>query len=149
MAKKVSKGHKADASESRQFSAPVSGGEVKVGDKVYKAKLVTLPHRKFADGVMHSVKITAPMRDGSPDIDRKTGKVKLDENGQPRKPAKVLTCADLATGEMFTLIAGTVLEQRLNENYPDAGYVGRAYQFTQHKVEGKRWRDYSITELEA
>lgn len=135
-------------SPGRSFSAPVAGGEITVNGKKYAAKLVTLPHKKFVDGKVISVKLHAPMRDGSQEIDRKTGQPKLDENGKPKKPAKVLTCIDLETGEMHTLIAGTVLEQRLNENYPDNGYVGKSFQFAQHKVEGKRWRDYSITELE-
>lgn len=127
----------------------VAGGEATVGGKTYARKLVTLPHKKFADGVAMLVKPLAPMYKGQAQLDRKSGKPLLDEEGNPKQPVDMMKCEDLATGQPHTIIVGAVLKERLEEAYPGAAYVGKLFEFTQHKIEGKRWRDYAISELES
>lgn len=139
------------AKDDKKAKAPVvQGGTVKAGDgKTYTKKLVTLPHRKFQDNVPMRVELLCPLYKGQQELDRKTGKPKLDEEGQPKKPVDLVKCKSLDDGVQHTIICGAVLAERLREEYPNDSYVGKAFEFTQHKIEGKRWKDYAISELEA
>ncbi len=141
---------KQQAPKGKSNGAVLAGGEVKGGDgKVYQRKLITLPHRKFADGVPMRVKALSAMYKGQQEIDRKTGKPKMTEDGEVKKPVDLLKCESLDDGVAHTIICGAVLAERLREEYPEDSYVGKAFEFTQHKIEGKRWRDYAISELVA
>lgn len=124
--------------------APViSSAPVTVNGVTFKKKMVTLPQLKMADGKTIHVRIDSPIVESKVNADRKG------RDGEIMKPADVCNVTNLETGEVATIICGMVLKNKLEETYPDQKYVGRAFEITQHKVEGKRWRAYTIAELEA
>lgn len=130
-------------SKSAPTPIPVSSAPVNVGGVTFKKKMVTLPQLKMSDGKTIYVRIESEITASKVVSDRK-GK-----DGETMKPADVCNVTNLETGEMATIICGTVLKNKLEETYENNGYVGRSFEITQHKVEGKRWRSYSIAELEA
>lgn len=72
------------------------------------------------------------------------------KTGVAEKPAIVCTVGDVLTGEMFTLLVPSVVQSNLENEYPDAGYVGRVFALTNKgKREGKRHVDFEITEVDA
>lgn len=46
------------------------------------------------------------------------------------------------------IVIGDVLKKNLEENYPEAAYVGKAFQIEKKDVEGKRYKNYMIDEIE-
>ena len=58
---------------------------------------------------------------------------------------------NLETGEYQILICNTVLENEMNRNFPEGGYVGRSFAIAQSKGDmvDKRYRTYKILEIEA
>jgi hypothetical protein len=117
------------------------------GGKYTRTKAVTLPVFKMVEETPVYVKITAAMYEG------KEQKPVLDKDGKPGKamePATILPVMNVETGELSQIIAGAVLEGILNDSYPDAGYVGKAFEVVKHaKREGKRYNTYSVFEIEA
>lgn len=65
-----------------------------------------------------------------------------------KQPPELAHCIDLTTGEHCQIIIGTVLGSELRETYPDNSYVGKSFEIVQHKVQGKDYATYSITEIE-
>src|SRR6185436_13034885 len=108
-----------------------------VGGKYTRTKAVTLPVFRLTEETPVYVKITAAMYEG------KEQKPVLDKDGKPGKamePATILPVVNVETGELAQIIAGAVLEGILNDSYPDAGYVGHAFEIVKHaKREGKRY----------
>ena len=102
---------------------------------------VTLPLSKWSVDTPKYLLITAPIFLGKQVSDQKG------QNGD-MAPAHLFRGTDLLTGEQVEVIAGTVLMETLKEAYPDDGYVGLQFMITQHKVEGKRYKTYSVTEIE-
>lgn len=74
---------------------------------------------------------------------------KKGKDGKEMEPADVAKVTDLQTGNVSVLIFGTVLAGNLRETYPSDGYVGKSFSAVQHKVEGKRYRTYTVAEIEA
>lgn len=108
-------------------------------------KIVTVPLWKWVDGEAKFFTILEPIR-------LSTAKQKAGGKGDKEKdmePAHVALVRDLATGNEQTLIFGAVLLSNLDESYPDKGYVGKSFQVIQSKIEGKRYRGYAISEIEA
>jgi hypothetical protein len=104
-------------------------------------KAVRLPQSKFEENVPKYLRIISAIvqsrvREGT---------------DTARKPADVCSCEDLNTGMHVEIIVGTVLKNILDENYPDAAYVGKAFEIIQGaktgKQVGKEWRAYSVKEL--
>ena len=54
----------------------------------------------------------------------------------------------LDSGEEGQIVVGDVLKKNLDENYPDAGYVGKGFQIEKKQVPGKRYMNYLIDEIE-
>ncbi len=117
------------------------GSPVTVNGQTFKRKLITLPQLKFSDGATLYVRIESEIRISS--VKGRPGK-----DGEVMKPADVCDVTDLQTGAMASIICGTVLSEKLKETFPGGKYVGHSFEITQHKVEGKRWRNYAIAELE-
>lgn len=109
-------------------------------------KKITLPLLKFADGRTLYFRAESKIFTGK-DIKQTAGK---DSEGKPKKmePAQLMNVVDLATGEDSQIIVGAVLKGNLEEHYPKNTYVGRCFQATQHKIEGKRYKNYTICEIE-
>jgi hypothetical protein len=70
--------------------------------------------------------------------------IKGDEKKEPPHLANV---KDMDTGEIGLIICPHVLRSELNNSYPDAGYVGKYFEITQHKVEGKNYTVFDIAEV--
>jgi hypothetical protein len=130
------------AKSTSKKAVAVQGGTAEVGGKKFTRKLITTPQLKFVDGKTLYVEITSAFR-----VSTASG-TQVGKDGQKMKPADVCNVINLETGEAATIIVGTVLKNRLEENYPDESYINKKFELTQHKVEGKRWKDYSIVELE-
>lgn len=65
-----------------------------------------------------------------------------------KAPPELAHVIDLTTGEHAQIIIGTVLGAEMRSTYPDNGYVGKAFEIVQHKVQGKQYATYGITEIE-
>lgn len=70
-------------------------------------------------------------------------KIKEDED-----PAQIINVTDLTTGEQFQYLVPTVVQEILNEQYPDNGYVNRGFEIIKHaKQSGKRYHGHTIFEV--
>lgn len=79
-----------------------------------------------------------------------TGKA-LDNPGPNGKmdPAELAEVVNLETGEIGLIIINTVLGKQFEENYPNAGYVGKSFAITMKDIPGKRYKQFTLFELEA
>jgi len=76
------------------------------------------------------------------------GKQIAQKDGQPEeKPADLMNCVDLETGEQAQVIVGTVLKGTLQDEYPDTAYVGKYFSITQLRDPGKKYNTYRVQEL--
>ena len=64
------------------------------------------------------------------------------------EPAMLANIVNLSTGEEMQTICNKVMESTLNEEYPDAGYVGKSFLIEQRSVPGKRYKNYRVAEIE-
>lgn len=65
-----------------------------------------------------------------------------------KEPPTICRVTNLETGELCQLIVPVVLKSELNENFPDAGYVGKCFELIKHKIEGdKKYSTWGITEI--
>lgn len=68
------------------------------------------------------------------------------------KPADLMNVTDLVTGESMQIVCGEVLKSTLREEYPNDGYVGKAFRITKGKRKdkegGRGYFTYAIAELE-
>jgi hypothetical protein len=71
-----------------------------------------------------------------------------DSAAAKKEPPELAHVIDLTTGEHCQIIIGTVLGAELRETYPDNSYVGKSFEIVQHKVQGKQYATYGVTEIE-
>src|SRR5690242_19744057 len=111
--------------------------EFKIAGKTYKMKrLVTLPLLKHEAGQTRMLRIEVPFYVGK-SVDEKKG------------PATLTTVINLETGEEMTYIVSAVLQKNLEEQYPDAKYVGKSFAVAKYAPpEGKRYSLFNIAEIE-
>lgn len=132
-------------------AAPTGAGATTKGGFTVKS-LVTLPLWKWADGIEKAFKIVSPIRIGKALSDRRAKVDDSDDAGTKRgpnmEPAHVAQVVNLETGELCTLIFGAVLKGTLEDSYPSDSYVGKCFVSTQSKIEGKRYKGYSLAEIE-
>jgi hypothetical protein len=66
-----------------------------------------------------------------------------------KKPADVFFVTNIVNGQECTVVVPAVLKAELEENYPDNSYVGKYFGIVKReKVEGKRYHNYDIVELD-
>lgn len=111
-------------------------------------KHVTVPVLKIPDnGAPIYVRVneaihTAKDNTGRMPATPKEGEVK-------RKPPQLMQVTNLETGEIAQIVAGTVLESELKENYPGDGYVGKCFEIKKFKASGtKAYALYQVAEIE-
>lgn len=100
---------------------------------------VTIPQSKFIDDVAKFVKFLTPIFEGE------------EIKGSSMEPAKLARVAVYEeTGvEVRDIVCPALLVSNLIAKYPDAGYVGAAFEVIQHdKREGKKYRDVEIYTVE-
>ena len=106
--------------------------------KQFTPKVVKKLVRNFVPLVEHQpvyVKVTGPMFEG------KANPEKPDE-----KPADIVECINLQTGEESNMIIPAVLKSIWEESYPSDSYVGKG--FAVEKLE-KPWRYSKANQLSA
>lgn len=123
----------------------VSNQELAVASKpVFNFKViknVTLPLVKMEEDYPIYVKITSAMFVGK--------EVKGDGKTATMEPAVLAHVVNLENGEAAQIIISAVIKENLKDNYPEDSYVGKQFEFIKHaKRVGKRYNDYSITEIE-
>lgn len=113
--------------------------------KFKKVRVVTLPLFKWQANFERYYRIDGPMFVG------KSMKEAPATDGKPSKqkePAVLCNVTDLETGEQGQIILGKVLQEILNEDYPEQAYVGKCFAIEQRKIPGKDYNGYSVTEIE-
>lgn len=119
-----------------------------VTKKFKRKRVVTVPTLKFVVDKPLYVKITEKLHEGKQRTGR-NGNVKLDSDGNPRKPPTLLGVIDLETGEPAQLIAATIIKTELAEGYPNDTYLGKCFEITKQKrKEGREYDPYQIIEIE-
>jgi hypothetical protein len=103
-------------------------------------KNVTLPILKQEDGKTYYIKITGPIFTGK--------EIKGEGKEAKEKPADLANIINLETGEEMQIIMNTVLKSNLEEMYPENGYVDKMFATTRSAIDGKRYKNYSIQEIE-
>lgn len=101
--------------------------------------LVTIPLLKKQDDKPIYVIFEGPIYKGK--------EMQAAEGKKQMEPAHLARIINMETGEQMEIICNEVMKGSLNDTYPDNGYVGKAFMITQMKVEGKRYKNYSIKEI--
>lgn len=107
-------------------------------------KHVTLPTLKLVEGIAVYVKILDAIFKG------KTQPPK-DPKEAPKKPPMIFNVVNLEDGEQMQMVAGTVVEREILDNYPDDKYVGKCFMIEKGKKKGsgdRKYFTYSIAEIE-
>lgn len=133
-----------DMDTNKDAAAPAFAFKVK--------KHVTLPLLKIQPEKPLYVTILDPIFKAKPQAGSRAeaaaNKPDAEGKGAKKQPPELAHCVDLTTGEHCQIIIGTVLGSELRETYPDHSYVGHSFEIVQHKVQGKDYATYSITEIE-
>ena len=108
-------------------------------DAVKVVKNVTLPLLKKEDDTPIYIKSIGAIFKGK----QVNGK-----DAEKMEPADLMNIINLETGEEMQVICNSVMKSTFNEEYPGDGYIGKCFRVTQMKVEGKRYKNYSIAEIE-
>jgi hypothetical protein len=103
-------------------------------------KFVSLTTLQFKDGMTIIARFLTPIVEGK--------ELKAGARG-PRMGKAYITTIQSRSGEMRTLVAGTVLRSEIAENYPDGSYVGAWFQITKHppREDKGNYATYTITEI--
>jgi hypothetical protein len=120
-------------------TAPViAQGGVVLNGRAFKVKQVTRNVFPQRDGQTLFVKITGAVYQG-----------KALENGKSEMaPAELAEVINLESGILGLIIVNKVLHGQLDDLYPDAAYVGKSFAVTMSPVEGKRYKAFTLYELD-
>lgn len=106
-----------------------------------KVKAVTRPTLKKVDGEAVVITIDGKIFTGS-DVKASKGEAKME-------PARIVNVIDhLDNNKEKQMIVNAVLESILSENYEKDTYVGKAFEIIQYQPEGKRYKNYEVTEVQ-
>lgn len=126
--------------KSTETTEPV---EIQRNSKFKTKKKLILPLLKLQIGKAVYVKITDPIFTGKEITPAKGNK------DTKEKPADLANVVDLETGEEMQIIVNAVVKSVLEESYPDAGYVGKAFEIIKGEPPaGKRYNTFSVNEIE-
>ncbi len=126
---------------SKKKSAPAPVAQTSGKYKVVRN--VTMPSIKLELETEYFLKATGAYFEGRAQKQRGS-------DGEAMKPATVLPVVNVETGEVGQLVLGSVLKDLLDESYPNASYVDKAFRVVKHdKKAGKRYFTYSLDEIEA
>jgi hypothetical protein len=115
--------------------------EITVAGKTFRlARAVTLSSWKWIDGVAKYFHVEAAIHAGRESATKKKGK----QMGK----ANVMTVTNLEDGMQYQLVLGQIIFESLLERYPSDGYVGKSFMAVRRDVPGKRYKNYSVMELE-
>jgi len=105
--------------------------------KYKTVKAVTVQSLSFKKVDELAFKVEAPMHVGN--------KIKEDED---KEPAIIMRVIELESGALYDLIVPALLKTALEENYPDASYVGKSFVAVKRDIPGKRYKGYDVSEIE-
>lgn len=74
--------------------------------------------------------------------------VKGEEGKKKMEPATLAHVINLETGEECQIICTLLLRERLNEEYPGDGYVGKQFRIVVTREDGKKYNLVGIQEIE-
>lgn len=100
---------------------------------------VTMPTLKLVPDVPAYVKITAKIFEG------KTQPAKDGE--AQKKPPMIFNVINLETGEVCQMVAGTVVQREIQDNYPKDAYVNKCFMIIKGKKKGSGDRGYFTYEI--
>lgn len=109
-------------------------------------KHVTLPLLKIVAEKPLYVRFIEPIVKAKPQAGGRTPAA--DSAAAKKEPPELAHVIDLTTGEHAQIIIGTVLGAELRQTYTNDSYVGKDFEIVQHKVQGKQYATYGITEIE-
>lgn len=101
------------------------------------------------DGTPKYLKFDSAIEPDKTTFSERVRKAKPAADGQPQStaPMHIATVTDLQTGEIFRLVAHEVLENTLNEAYPNGSYVSKVFEIRKTKRAGKRYFSFDVTEI--
>jgi hypothetical protein len=105
---------------------------------------------KLKPGMTVYVKVTDAMKKAPALKKQQT----LPDGEKPKEPPTLLPCINLETGEVATIIAGSVLVDLFNDEYPNGSYVGKGFaiEVKDQKASagggGRRYNNYNVAEIE-
>ncbi len=102
-------------------------------------KHVTMPTLKLLPDVPAYVKITEKIFEG------KSQPAKGDEPA--KKPPMIFNVINLESGEVCQMVAGTVVQREIQDNYPKDGYVNKCFMIVKGKKKGTGDRGYFTYEI--
>ena len=111
--------------------------------KLKVVKRVTLPTLKLQPNAAVYVKITDPMFEG-----KKNNSKDDDDN---KKAPMIFNVIDLTDGEPKQMVAGTVVQKEILENYEKNSYVGKCFEIIKGQQKGsndRKYYTYQISEIE-
>lgn len=123
-----------------------NGGAIRTGETSrslgglgFKVKsAVTLDVLKFESGRTIFVRFLDPIRVAK----------KQNPKNDEQEEITLAHVVDLETQLEHTLVVGAVLEKELKEKYPEDAYVGLCFRIEKLDVEGERWKNYRVHEIE-
>jgi hypothetical protein len=68
---------------------------------------------------------------------------------EKQSPPNLMSVTLLDDNTRGVIVVPHVLHDELTAAYPDGSYVGRMFQVIKHKIEGKRYNDFEINEIES
>jgi len=102
-------------------------------------KHVTMPTLKLMPDVPAYVKITDKIFEG---------KTQPPKDGEAaKKPPMIFNVINLETGEVCQMVAGTVVQREIIDNYPKDTYVDKCFMIIKGKKKGSGDRGYFTYEI--
>ena len=116
-------------------------------------QVLTLPFLTMVQGQEYAIKILAPFTDGKPKVNKKTGEILVNEEGNPQKSADKARISLYAEDTSippkdFETIILAVLRSRIEQNFPNQGYVGKCFLVKNlGKPAGGKAMDFYLAEI--
>ncbi len=102
-------------------------------------KHVTMPTLKLLPDVPAYVKITEKIFEGKAQPAK--------EGQEPKKPPMIFNVINLESGEVCQMVAGTVVQREIQDNYPKDSYVNKCFMIVKGKKKGTGDRGYFTYEI--
>ncbi len=113
-----------------------------IGAKQFKVKQITRNVLAQRDGETIFVTVTGPIFQSE--------KLKGATGEQAKMaPPKMFEATNIVDGVKCLVIANAVLEGEFEKSFPKNSYVGKSFAITMNAVSGKRYKQFTVYEIEA
>jgi|SRR5580658_1703007 hypothetical protein len=99
------------------------------------------------DGTPIYLKFLSPIEPDTTTFSERVRKPK-DDGSKNAEPMHISKVVNLQTGEEFRLVAHQVLENTLDESYPNKAYTGKLFEIKKTKTTGKKYFNFDVTEIQ-